>query len=340
MDKSNVKQKKVSIHNRNETLLNCAKFGVNKLVNWTCNVIYDIPDSTKEVMRDKYYRKSYIGPHKSLDDTIIILNAIQENGGEIPYFVLGTNLIRGISVIPMILLGGIYINRKEKFKSARVIPEKMKMHWNRGHDTIKWPEDGREKFGIIEKWHNSDAKAAIEYSKYGKIFFIPNNLDGFEVTDMDRMLKNDPDMQIEEYINKKEEIRKNIKPYTFRIWHAIDWWKNLGNKYVSFGEPIEVKPSDDIHKLSNYIKEKSLDLVKILPNNIMAEAIMRTKGNFNERILYNTIEKIIEELSPHQNKFREFRNADDIINKSTLTFKEKPRKYDIFSGYIRHYFPK
>jgi hypothetical protein len=338
--------KKTNIHNRSEILLNGAKFGVNKLVNATCNVIYDIPDSTKKIIRDEYYRKSYLGPHKSLDDTLLTINAIYENGGQIPYFVLGTNLVRGVSTILMIFLGGIYIDRKEKFKSARVIPEKMKMHWRIGHDTIKWPEDGREKFGVIEKWRNSDAKAAIEYSKYGKIFLMTHNLDGFDVTDMDRMVRKDPDMTIDDYIairddkKKKDEFMKNIKPYTLRAWHLPDWWKDLGNKYVSFGEPIEVKPTDDIQKLSNYAKERSLQLVKILPNNIMAEAIMRTRGIFDERTLLNTIEQIIDELSPHSDKFREFNNGEDIMHKSTLTFHEKPRKYDIFSGYIRHYFLK
>mgnify|MGYP000356757607 CR=1 FL=1 len=329
---------KIRIYDRNEILLKGVKFVLNRLVNASCNIIYEIPESTKKIIQDEYYRKAYIGPHKSLDETILIPNAIDENGGDIPYFVIGTNLVKGITTIPMIFLGGIYINRKEKFKSAKILPEKMKMHWKRGHDIIIWPEDGREKFGLIEKWRNSVFKAAIDYSKYGKVFIIPNNLDCTYMTDIDRMIKNDPKMSIDEYLQRKEEIRANIKPYTLRIWHLPDWWKNLGNRYISFGEPIEVSPKDEIQKLSLYSKEKSLQLVKILPNSIKAEAIMRNKGNFNEEALFKTIEQIIDELSPHTDKFREFRNAEDVMTKSTLTNYEKPRKYDILRNHIAHYF--
>ena len=330
--------KDIKIHNRNETLLKGVSFGINKLIEATCNVIYDMPSSTVNAMQNEFLRKAYIGKHNSLDECFLIPNAIRDYGGEIPYFVLGTNLVKGWFVVPTILVGGVYLNRKEIYKSARIMPIKMEKHWNSGHDMLIWPEDGREKFGLIEKWRNSVIKAAIEYSKYGKVLIIPENLDSTNITDMPRMIKNDPNMSIDEYLTQKDEIRKYIKPFTLRAHHLPDWWKDLGNKYVSFGEPIEVKPSDEIQKLSTYSKEKCLQLVKILPDSVKAEAIMRNRGNFNERAIFKTVEQIIDELSPHSNKFREFKNAEDVMNNSRLTNHEKPRKYDMLRNYIAHYF--
>ena len=68
------------------------------------------------------------------------------------------------------------------------------------------------------------------------------------------------------------------KPRTLHIIDSLKMLKHIGDLYISFGEPIKI--ADHLDKtrkeLAVFAREKCLELVKILPINIVALAILDT----------------------------------------------------------------
>ena len=130
--------------------------------------------------------------------------------------------------------------------------------------------------------------------------------------------------------------------------------KNLGDIYISIGKPISVSANIEKNRkeLAKYTRERCLDLVKILPINIVSRSILDSHKNGQikyKKIPYNISENI-KKLEMYKDRFRGFSIKDkpqDIIN--TLNRNEIELKkidpgnlavYKLYSNYISHYFEK
>jgi hypothetical protein len=130
--------------------------------------------------------------------------------------------------------------------------------------------------------------------------------------------------------------------------------KKIREVYISVGKPIKVAEHLDKNRkeLAVYTREKCLDLVKILPINIVARAILDSVDN--DRIRSDKIEENIagniQKLSALSERFRDFSIDDhpgDILEKVTkyetvfqpkyLNIENLPL-YRMYANYIGHYY--
>ncbi|GIU69556.1 MAG: hypothetical protein KatS3mg002_0792 [Candidatus Woesearchaeota archaeon] len=314
----------VKVHKRIPLIYDIVENIVMTLYKKTSTIYTDIPDSTLKIINSEA-PKLYVGLHKSLWETMGIPVVLKSNNAKVPYVVIGKNLVKGVSKFFMQSIGGIYVERASKEKSrqsyasALEIKKKIILALDIGYDVLIFPTDGRTKNGQTNFFYSTPFDAALSLSRKNPVYIIPVNVDYEKLPDMPRMLKS---------------IEKE-KSYTFRIWHFSDWLKNLGTEYVSFGEPILVDCGFNRKELNRIVLERAKGLVKILPVNIYAEAAIRFKKN--NGIFEKHVEKVLKELDPHKEKFRGFRDLEDIINNSGITLNDSERKYVIYSGYISHY---
>lgn len=317
----------VDIHKKIPIVHNPTKNVIVKMYDWTSNIHTDIPQSTLDVMHSGI-PKIYVGLHKSLWETMGVPVVINKLGLDMPYIVIGKNLVKGISKPLIKAFGCIYVERaakdrnKQNYQSALEIKVKITKALDKGYDVLIFPVDGRTKNGETNSFFSTPFDAALDHLKNGPTKIIPFDVDYERLNDMPRMLKS---------------IEKG-KSYTFKIWHFLDWWKNLGNMYVNFGEPINIDEKTNRKKINRDTLKEAKNLVKILPVNVFSEAVIRHRRNGG--YFDYTIEEVIDDLRLFENKFRGFKNIDDISNNAGLTFSEPEKKYEIYSGYIKHYLPK
>jgi 1-acyl-sn-glycerol-3-phosphate acyltransferase len=301
----------------------------------------------------------YAGLHKSLWETSGLLVALLLNIKkiQIPYVGMGDNLVRGRFFQSLAKRLGVFLIKrakslKEILKSARQLKEYILYFISRGVDVMVYPEGTRKSIpaqGTYGKFFPTVFEPLLEYEKNKEkiqedyknqplynLYIIPTNVDYSKVRE------------------DKELLEEYKKPRTLHVKDSLKMIKKIREVYITVGKPIKVSDhlDKDRKQLAAYTREKCMDLVKILPINVVARAILDSVDG--DRILSDKIEENIaaniQKLSGFSERFRDISIDEDpgeILEKVAkyetafqpkyLNLKNLPL-YRMYANYIGHYF--
>jgi 1-acyl-sn-glycerol-3-phosphate acyltransferase len=301
----------------------------------------------------------YTALHKSLWEATGIMVPLYLAKLPVPYAGMGDNLVRGKFFRSVVEQTGVFLvkrasNRSEMLESAKKLKDYTLCYLAHGKDVLIFPEGTRKSIlnqGKYGKFFPTAFEALLEYEKNKNeiagqypgltphnVYIVPTNVDYTKV-------REDWEM-IEEY--------KGTPP-TLRVWDSLKMIKHIRETYISFGNPIKVSDymDKDRKTLAVLARDKCLELVKILPINIAACAVLDSKEG--DRIDLSKIEDNIashvKKLTPFKDRFRGFDENDSpaqILEKVTRyenCFKSKNIDiknldfYRLYANYIGHYYP-
>ncbi len=318
-------------------------------------VFVELPNTVKEI-KDNNPKTVYLysGLHKSLWETTGILVSLKQNGLLIPAVGMGDNLIKGEFFLKIVKKLRIFLvkrgtTRADLVNSAKLLKKYILSYMANGLDVMLFPEGTRK--GIPSKgeyggFFPTAFDAMLDYEKNKEIITKDNSLPAY---DSYIIPFNVDYSRVREAF---EMIREKNVPRTLKIWDSIKMLKHLRTIYVSYGEPINVKDHLDKTRkeLSLYVRKKCTDLVKILPINIVATAVIESfkdKSSDDLNAIYFHIDKTIEKLLKYKKNFREFstNEAPESIYKKVASYEKlfkSPKEKDIayfklYSNYIGHY---
>jgi 1-acyl-sn-glycerol-3-phosphate acyltransferase len=300
----------------------------------------------------------YASLHKSLWETTGILAALYLEKLPIPYTGMGDNLVVGKFFQSLAQKVGVFLikrpgNRAQMLESARMLKDYTINYLAHGEDVMLFPEGTRKSIlsqGEYGKFFPTAFEALLGYEKnkekileeYPRLeahdsYIIPTNVDYSKIREGWEMLK--------EYKGK---------PRTLTVLDSLKMVRNIGDTYLSYGNPIKVADHLDMSRkqLADLTREKCLELVKILPINVVARSIVDSVDG--DRIdtgkIADNIAGNVRKLSSLSDRFRGFTPADDPMEtwrKVTAYesyFKEKYidikylEFYRLYANYIGHYF--
>ena len=298
----------------------------------------------------------YTGLHKSLWETSGLLAALHLEKLEIPHVGMGDNLVRGRFFQSLARKAGIFLikratTRKEIVESAKALKDYIIHYMAHGVDVLFFPEGTRKSIlteGTYGKFFPTAFEAVLEYEKNKEhiqalhqglpaynAYIIPTNVDYSRVRE-DREL-------LEEY----------RKARTLHVLDSLKMIKKIRDTYITFGKPIKVANhlGKNRKELAIYSREKCLELVKILPINVVSQAILDSLRGDRVRLdnIEENITRIIQGLSRLKERFRGFSPDDhpDALLKKVSQYEStfKPRYidsqykplYQLYANYIRHY---
>ena len=247
------------------------------------------------------YRFLYIGLHKSLWETTGVQSILHRNHLNVPYAAMGDNLIRGRFYQAIAKRSGLFLvkrasGRQGLLESAASLKKAIKAHISAGIDVIIYPEGTRKnipQYGRYGTFFTTVFEAALELcQEQDNLALVPVNVDYSHIREDHEML----------HPNEKH-------PRTLHILDSLKMLSHLGDIYVNIGDPvIPNDPSWNRKNLASHLHQSCLDLVKILPINIISWAIttLRAQGQKDPEALYRQIEANIRALGAHQNRFRGF----------------------------------
>ncbi len=243
----------------------------------------------------------YIGLHKSLWETSGIQTVLHRNRMFVPYAAMGDNLVRGRFFQAIAKKLGIFLvkriaGRRGLLESAASLKREVQAHLREGIDVLVFPEGTRKnipQFGRYGTFFTTVFEAALELSQEGeKIMLVPVNVDYSHVREDHEMLG---------------AMEKH--PRTLHILDSLNMLSHLDDIFVSIADPIV--PGDhqwNRKDLAAQCHQACLDLIKILPINIVAWAIhsLLQKNVRDAGSLYREIDANIQALAPYQDRFRGF----------------------------------
>ena len=318
-----------------------------------CHV--DIHDSIKKLKQENGVFL-YAGLHKSLWESTATLSTLYLNKLPIPYPGMGDNLIKGKFFQSISKKVGLFLVKRPKTRREIIESAKMLKHYTmnlivHGIDGMVYPEGTRRNIPDTGKYGNffpTAFEALLEYEKNKEeilqqnkefkrhnSYVVPFNLDYYKVRE---------DMEMTEVIGGK--------PRTLHAFDFLRMIKNIGHVYITFGKPISIADNIDKNRkqLAELSRDKCLELVKILPINIVSRSILDAYENDKIKIkeIIKNIAKNIEKLKHQKDRFRGFAIGDapeEIMNKVSTyekSFKTVDVKYlkmyRLYANYIRHYF--
>ncbi len=345
------------IDKRNKFIYSIAKFFAVWGYNHLAKPHEEIHDDIKR-LKDKKAVFLFAGLHKSLWETTGVITSLHFNNLPVPFIGMGNNLVRGKFFQNLAKKTGVFLikranTRRDIVKSAESLKKTILNFIAHGTDILIFPEGTRKNIsqnGKYGEFFPTVFEAMLEYERNKKeilksnknlsdneTYIVPFNVDYSKVREDVEIIK----------------TSKNI-PHTFHIIDSLKMLKNLGNIYISMGKPISVSANIEKNRkeLAKYTRERCLDLVKILPINIVSRSILDSHKNGRieyKKIPYNISENI-KKLEMYKDRFRGFNIKDkpqDIIN--TLNRNEIELKkidpgnlavYKLYSNYISHYFEK
>jgi 1-acyl-sn-glycerol-3-phosphate acyltransferase len=247
------------------------------------------------------YRFIYIGLHKSLWETTGVQAVLHRNHLTVPYAAMGDNLIRGRFYQAIAKRSGLFLvkrasGRQGLLESAASLKEAIINHIKADIHVIIYPEGTRKnipQYGRYGNFFTTVFEAAIELEQTGiKLALIPVNIDYGHVREDHEML---------------HPSEKN--PRTLHILDSLKMLAHLGDIFVSLGAPIVLGQQPWNRKtLAAHLKQSCLDLIKILPINIVSWSIysLIKREEFGQDALNRDIEAKIQILAQHQSNFRGF----------------------------------
>ncbi|MCK4765099.1 MAG: hypothetical protein KAW12_23070 [Candidatus Aminicenantes bacterium] len=341
--------------------------GRKNLVYWLAKAIFtwgnkhlaevhvEMPDSVRE-LKKKNSVFLYGGLHKSLWEASGILISMHLENLPIPYPGMGDNLVKGKFFQSMAQKMGLFLikratTRREIIESARHLKNYLINLLAHGIDVLAYPEGTRTSIptkGRYGDFFPTMFEAVLEYEKNKNEILTQNpnliNYDSYVIP-----------FNID--YSKVREDREIIegskgKPRTLYIKDTLKMLKHIGPVYVSLGDPIKIADNLDKRRkeLAVYTRERCLELIKILPKNIVSCAILDAiaAGNTGPDGITANISRNIEKLESRRHCFREFSIDDDprdILekvaqkDKSYRDINEKDIElYRLYARYIGHYF--
>ena len=299
----------------------------------------------------------YTGLHKSLWETTGVLSCLKLNGVPIPFSGMGDNLIRGKFFQTIAKKTGIFLvkrarSRRDVIESAKKLKQYISYYIANGIDVAIFPEGTRRNVpekGEYGNFFPTAFEAVLEYERNKEqilaeypeltprdVYVIPYNTDYSKVRE---------DL---EYIGSLGK-----KPRTLHIFDSLKMIKHVGDVYISFGEPIKISGHLDKSRkeLAVYTRDRCLELVKILPINVVgqaaADAIEKGNGSIKTDTLLHNIAENVKKLERYKDRFRGFEvdeSPRSILDKVTC-YEAKFRNidaaclpfYKLYANYIHHY---
>ncbi|MCK5057179.1 MAG: hypothetical protein KAT34_11025 [Candidatus Aminicenantes bacterium] len=318
-----------------------------------CHV--DIHDSIKKLKQENAVFL-YAGLHKSLWETTATLATLYLHKLPIPYPGMGDNLIRGKFFQALSKKVGLFLVKRPKTRREIIESAKMLKHYTmnliaHGIDGMVYPEGTRRNIpdkGKYGDFFPTAFEALLEYEKNKEeileqnkeftrhnTYVVPFNLDYYKVRE---------DREMTAVIGGK--------PRTLHAFDFLKMIKNIGHVYITFGKPINIADNLDKNRrqLADLTRDKCLELVKILPINIVSRSILDAYENDKIKIkeIFKNIGRNIEKLKHLKERFRGFsigEAPEEILNKVSTyekSFKiidvKYLRLYRLYANYIRHYF--
>lgn len=297
----------------------------------------------------------YTGLHKSLWETTGVLSSIHFQGLPIPYTGMGDNLVKGKFFQGLAEKAGVFLvkrpkTRREVIESSKKLLDYIVHYMTYGIDVSIYPEGTRRNIPEEGRYGNffpTAFEAVLEYEKNKESILAENKKlvphDAYVVPFNVDYSKIREDF---EYIKSTSG-----KPRTLHIFDSLKMLKPLGDLYVSFGQPVKV--ADWVNKsrkeLATYTRERCLELVKILPINIAARAVLdtHTEGPLETGKILDYIALNLKQLEPFRDRFRGFQPGDSPADILAKVAKYQPPFRDIkeenipfyrlYAGYINHY---
>ena len=375
------------------------------LIKPTSTKHYEIPEETLELMKyqDKYRDCSifFVAPHKSMWETLGIPYAISWHDGDVPFIMMGNNLVKkeqgSLEKMLKYILdrsGVVGVEREENPRtSSPVMVSDISKIVLYNRNVLIFAEGTRSKGGLIKDFKPAGFQGLVDAVSSGaKSFIVPVNVDysqlielnsfagsneidnlvsamvrdGFPLMDNPHQLmylRNayngmqfvdlDTFTRIAEIaLSKDKDIISSLalfkNKYTFKVKETKSWKINIGDVYISFGNPIPVIKGDNRKDLAKLSYDKCTDLVKIQPINVLSKAIVRLNPVFGEPIdnyaLRSSIDDVVIDLQPFEDKIRDsnlYTKSEDIMSKSKIEIDSKLiEAYRIYNNNISHYVPK
>lgn len=319
------------------------------------NAHVDIHETIKKLKQENSVFL-YAGLHKSLWETTATISTLHMHKLPLPYPGMGDNLIRGRFFQALSKKCGLFIvkrpkTRREIIESARMLKNYILNLIVHGIDGMVYPEGTRR--NIPDKGRYGDFfptafEAVLEYEKNKEeilsqnkelkeyhSYVVPFNLDYSKVRE-DR-----------EIIQDMEGKPRTLQPIDF-----LKMIKHIGHVYITFGKPIKIAENLDKNRkqLADFTKKKCLELVKILPINIVSRSILDAYENDKIKIkeIFKNISRNIEKLKHLKERFRGFSIGEEPgeIMEKVKKYEKSFRKIDVknlklyrlYANYIRHYF--
>lgn len=287
----------------------------------------------------------YTSLHKSLWETSGIPTALYRAGLPVPYPCMGDNLVKGETAQKWARRLGLFIIKRptasDRLESRRSLIKGLEAHLEAKKDILIFPEGSRTCivkngehgvfystcFGQAQLFQKSHIIASGEQKPVAdpELYIVPVNVDYSKVKDARDMLRS---------VSQAKTMRPND------LFKVI--FRQIGPVYISFGDPISVMDYLDLGQrdLASMTRQKCLDLVKILPVNITAQALLRSKTAVYGEVIGN-IAEVRDMLSPHFDRFRGFTLMTGPEKIYGAGMADKLRKNiglaKLYASYIGHY---
>jgi 1-acyl-sn-glycerol-3-phosphate acyltransferase len=277
-------------------------------------------------LRRQGYRFLYVGLHKSLWETSGVQTVLHRNRLPVPYAAMGDNLVRGRFFQAIAKRMGIFLvkratGRKGFLESAASLKGEIKAHLKAAVDIVIYPEGTRKnipQFGHYGAFFTTVFEAALELSQQGeKVALVPVNVDYSHVREDHEMLRS-----------------TEKHPRTLHVLDSLTMLSHLDDIFVSFGEPVVLADRPWNRKsLAAHCHQACLDLIKILPINVVSWAIysLHRKAKLDADSLYREIEANIRALAPCHERFRGF----DLQSTGLALFEQVAKKRREFRSWAR-----
>lgn len=319
------------------------------------NTHVEIHESIRKLKQEKSVFL-YAGLHKSLWETTGTISTLYLQKLPLPHPGMGDNLVKGKFFQAISKKVGLFIvkrpkTRREIIESAKLLKMYILNLMAHGVDGMVYPEGTRRsipdtgKYGgffpaafeaLLEYERNKDEiLSQYDYLSSYNSYIVPFNLDYSKVREDREMTK-----------------ELGAKPWTLHVFDFFKMIKDVGHVYISFGKPINIRENLDKNRkqLADFTREQCLQLVKILPINIVSHSILDAYENDKIKIkeILKNISKNIEKLKHLKDRFRGFsidEDPEDILGKVSKyekSFKtidvKYLRLYRLYANYIHHYF--
>jgi hypothetical protein len=327
---------------------------------------YEVPQNTRNLIRMQREQKNcvifYDGLHRSLADVVLGPYAINIlgrdmfrgnfSGGYIPTTMMGNNLVRKDKGpkerrLAEALERANIVASVERLKNKRQQADRVAfdeyIRLVNMISTLIFSGGTRSRNGKFPDFFPASYQGAIDATKdlrnpYNPRDDVPVYLVHFNI-DYSKTL------EVKEFVS---ESHNPAVPHTFSFKNDFKkFMKNPGHVYISLSEPIRINPYDDRKVLAKQSLDACLDLVKILPINIMSKAMVRMNPEPGDYIdineLYAYMDTVVSDLAHHQHKFRRVTadNPKKIVSRSRVPVDSRLMDmYNVYSNYISHYLPE
>lgn len=296
----------------------------------------------------------YTGLHRSLWETSGMLSALDDNTLPIPVVGMGDNLVRGKLFVTLAKNTSVFLvkrgkTRREIVESAQELRNNMYSFMAYGRDVLLFPEGTRTgipKTGEYGGFFPTSFDALLEFEKTKGS--IDQTIKGINLMDS-YIIPFNCDYSV---IREAGELVgfNSEKPRTLRVWDSLKMLKHIKDVFITFGKPVKVSEYLDKSRkeIAVMIREKCLDLIKILPVNVVGRALteLLESGKTDMPSIYKKIGSIISKLNTHEDKFRGFESRDPetvyrMVSGSIPEFRKpeigKLPLYKLYADYIGHY---